>query len=177
MGNDEPLKIGMWAGISPGGVITASNYWQTSLDAAIILLGYPDDEEIHFAVQQGGWRFKYLTFTADDTVGAEQDENEKEEALKRGRKSHLGIEARSGTPEYARQYYRINKQKMIAATIRWQKEHPEELKQSQERYRLRRAQELAAAQGESASDTGEGSKSTYEDAFKDKGSEEESNPE
>ncbi len=42
-----------------------------------------------------------------------------------GRKPTLGIPAKSGTKEYRREYYRRNKEKVIASVRKWQLENPD----------------------------------------------------
>jgi len=47
--------------------------------------------------------------------------------------------------EYAREYYRLNKQKCIANNLRWQTENPEAFQEAQQRYYQRNRDKLCKA--------------------------------
>ena len=63
----------------------------------------------------------------------------------RGRKSKLGIPHKSGTKEYARAYYRRNREKMNERTKKWQQENKDRVQATQQSYRAATKEELHEA--------------------------------
>lgn len=68
---------------------------------------------------------------------------EEEIVESRGRKSTLGIPHKSGSKEYARAYYRRNKEKMIRRSLKWQQENKEKVTDYQKGYREQTKKDLS----------------------------------
>lgn len=95
----------------------------------------------------------------------------------RGRKNTSGIPFKSGTKEYAREYYRRNKEKMNArmaayqrahpdraraSTAKWNRANPDKLKEGQKNYREAVKEELSVLKGDPSVP-----KQRFEDSFDD----------
>ena len=86
---------------------------------------------------------------------------EEEIVESRGRRSTLGIPYKSGSKEYARAYYRRNKEKMIKRSLKWQQENKERVTDYQKGYREQTKKDLS-----DLADTGT-PKPRFEDIFGD----------
>lgn len=71
---------------------------------------------------------------ADDKHLLKEDVISITDTESRGRKSTLGIPFRSGTKEYAREYYKRNREKMNERMKQYHKDHPEKARKANAKY-------------------------------------------